>query len=94
MKIDWFGVIWGLLFGTIAAVLSVWYFYLSWYKPEVLREKAVSSVKSWWPFADFYRSYFGSTFYLWLVRLGTAAVLTILLGLGIINVLGIAGTVK
>jgi hypothetical protein len=57
----------GLLVVSVYAVIHE--FYMSWFRPSYFREYSSKRVKDWWPFATFYRHYYASTSWLWIVRI-------------------------
>ncbi len=58
-----------LILGSAAAV--VYLFYLSWFRPLSFKRYYTSRVRDWWPFADYYRRYYASASWLWIVRIAT-----------------------
>ena len=56
-----------LILGSIWAI--VYNFYMSWFRPSAFLDRASKGVKDWWPFADFFRSYYGSPWWLWITRI-------------------------
>ena len=65
--------------------------YLAWFHPARFKERAVNSVKDWWPFANFFRQQHGSNGYLWAARIVPTIFLLFFLFLGILAVLGFLG---
>ena len=61
---------------TLWFLLALWVllnnFYMCWFKPSVFLERARNGVKDWWPFADFFRRYYGSSWWLWNNRIASA----------------------
>lgn len=75
---------WALPALVAAAVgLSVWAvgreFYLSWFRAPDFLAKSVAMVGSWWPFATYFKSYYGSRSWLWVTRIVTSILLAALL---------------
>jgi hypothetical protein len=63
------GSIWALIYN----------FYMSWFRSSDFLEKAIKGVKDWWPFANYFRSYYGSSKWLWITRISTTSCLLIIL---------------
>ncbi len=68
----------GLLVAAALYALAI-QFYLSWFRPQRFLSGESRRVKAWWPFASFFRRYYGSAFWLWCVRIVTAAFLPLVL---------------
>jgi len=47
-------------------------FYMSWFRPSQYLESTKKGVQDWWPFADYFRSYYGSSRWLWPNRIASA----------------------
>ena len=73
----------------LATILYLGYF--AWFKPSVFKDKEVKKVKDWWPFANYFRSYHGSSEYLWAVRIMTLVTLLIVIAILCLALLGILG---
>jgi hypothetical protein len=68
-------------------VIHMWY--LAWFNPSEFKQDQVVNVKDWWPFARFYRSWFNSSFYLWLTRIMTVIILLIIIFFLSLTILGV-----
>jgi hypothetical protein len=87
------------LFGTILVSIGLIGFlaamghtaYLAWFHPDKYKERAVKSVKDWWPFASYFRHHHGSNEFLWAARIGPIIFLIIFLSLGVLGILGYLG---
>ena len=55
-------------------ITLVYYDYLVWFQPSKFKEVLTKSIKDWYPFADFWRGWFSSMLYLWIVRILLTAV--------------------
>ncbi len=68
-----------ILFLIAGCVLAMTYlFYMSWLKPLSFKQYYVSRVRDWWPFADYYRRYYASASWLWIIRIATSIVIPLL----------------
>jgi len=59
-----------LILGILWAIIST--FYMSWFRSAQYLERARKGVKDWWPFAEYFRSYYGSSRWLWPNRIASA----------------------
>ena len=50
-------------------------FYLTWFKPSRFLERSRNVVRDWWPFADYFRSFYSSLIWLWIIRIVTAVLM-------------------
>jgi hypothetical protein len=55
-----------LILGAIWA--TIYNFYMSWFNPLVFLERSTKGVKDWWPFATYFKGYYGSSKWLWITR--------------------------
>ncbi len=58
-----------VLVGSIWAV--TFNFYMAWFRPSEFLERAAKAVSNWWPFAGYFRSLYGSSKWLWTVRIAS-----------------------
>jgi hypothetical protein len=68
--------------------------YLAWFHPTRFKEREVSKVKDWWPFANYFRRLHGSDDHLWASRIGSTVFFLIFLFLGILAFLGFLGFIR
>ena len=54
-------------------------FYMAWFRPSKFLESARNGVKDWWPFADYFRSYYGSSWWLWPNRIASTIFVLVIL---------------
>ena len=54
-------------------------FYMAWFRPSKFLESARSGVKDWWPLADYFRSYYGSSRWLWTNRITSTIFIFVIL---------------
>ena len=66
-----------LILGVVWAIIST--FYMSWFRPSQYLERARKGVQGWWPFAEYFRSYYGSSGWLWPNRIASAIFLFVIL---------------
>jgi len=85
---DIYYTIFMLIIITISLVYNL---YQLWVTPDKYIKKLISSVKDWWPFADFYRKWFASKAYVWLFRIIYTIFLLIVMTILSLLVLGITG---
>jgi len=57
----------------------VYNFYMSWFEPSKFLERATKGVKDWWPFAEYFRSYYASSKWLWITRISSAFLLLVII---------------
>ena len=67
------------LFFTAWAVAVIYLFYMTWLRPSKFLENSVRTVKDWYPFADDFRSMYGSPFWLWTSRIASIIFVIVLL---------------
>ena len=75
----------------IIAIALVYNLYQVWFTPEKYVQNLISSVKDWWPFADYHRKRFASKTYLWFTRIIYSMWLLIVIAILCLMVLGIMG---
>jgi len=63
-------------------------FYMCWFKPSAFLERARNGVKDWWPFADFFSRYYGSSTWLWLNRIASTFFVLVILFIVYLAILG------
>jgi hypothetical protein len=65
----------GEIFVTLVFIGAIWAviynFYMAWFRSSEFLENSVRWVKDWWPFAGYFRSYYSSSKWLWITRIGT-----------------------
>ncbi len=61
---------------TLAIALE---FYVSWFRPADFMERSKGRVKNWWPFARYFRTYYASSTWLWIIRIASAVALLFIL---------------
>ena len=54
-------------------------FYMAWFRPSKFLESARNGVKDWWPSADYFRSYYGSSQWLWINRIASTIFILVIL---------------
>jgi len=73
----------GTIFFTLLILCSIWAiifnFYMSWFRPSTFLDRARKGVKDWWPFVDFFKWYYGSSWWLWPSRITSSIFLFVIL---------------
>jgi len=77
-------VTWLIIFLTAL----IYYQYYAWFRPEKFKSDQVGNVKNWWPFQNFFRSWFSSSTYLWFVRIVSGIALAVTLIMISLAILG------
>jgi len=77
---------------TFFILIALWAvmdnFYMSWFKPSAFLERAREGVKDWWPFADFFRWFYGSSWWLWNTRIFLTFLVFVILFIVYLAILG------
>lgn len=72
-----------MIFIALVCAGSIWAiiynFYMAWFKPYKFLEKASMGVKEWWPFAQYFRSYYASSKWLWITRISASFFLLVII---------------
>ncbi len=74
-----FPTIWDILFFVGGICALTYTFYMSWFRPAKFLKRSVKAVKDYWPFAQYFRSYYASSTWLWLMRIGSTFFLLVIL---------------
>ena len=77
------------IIGFIATL--VYYDYLVWFKPSKYKSDSVRNVRDWWPFASFFRHWFASEIFIWIIRFVYSSLTLAILIIVIIMVATIIG---
>jgi hypothetical protein len=80
----------GLISFLMAAVYNG---YLAWFHPERFKSRALNTIRDWWPFAKFFRSYYSSSEFVWGARAMTVTVILIYLFFAVLTILGYIGLI-
>lgn len=80
-----------IIIGIVASIS--YYDYLIWFKPLKFKEDQIKSVKNWWPFASFFRRWFGSTLFLWTIRVVYTSVTLMLIFMLCVVIMKILGVI-
>jgi len=60
-----------LLIALIPIGVVIYTFYMTWFRPSDYLKQSSKMIGDSWPFADYYRSVYASSTYLWTMRLGS-----------------------